>query len=350
MTRFIPELEAQEPVGSVLEQALVRVQHPPRWVVVEQPSRGWVQDLIGVPPGDRAGSVVVAGTELAMAAAARLGFGGAVWLPPSTVAMRAALAAAAGAPNVVADLDLGVLEQVAATPEKAVVTWPGVAFWRRQIGLRRLSHLLLELARELAVVPALTCDPALVMAAGDGNRVLTAWERAAGGRSVPPTPTVIRLDPGVRGLSAVRAALGALEHGPDACGLEPQPVCALPSGEVICSWVPQHADRAGLASPADDGGHGWRVALADGGELTVPEVEDCAGLEASSADVVRVPGWIGAEALPSSPAGLLLERMASAAKRAGRTLWVPSVQTGALGFLLRLGGRLWVDGQAVPSR
>ena len=55
------------------------------------------------------------------------------------------------------------------------------------------------------------------------------------------------------------------------------------------------------------------------------------------------------EAGPGRPAGLLIERLAAAAERAGVALWIPNVDGAKLQFLLRLPGELWVDGPAVPE-
>ena len=65
--------------------------------------------------------------------------------------------------------------------------------------------------------------------------------------------------------------------------------------------------------------------------------------------VIRAPGFVGAALRRGSPAGLLIEGLARHGSRAGRPIWVPSVDAEGVRFLLGLPGPIWVDGPGVPG-
>jgi hypothetical protein len=136
-------------------------------------------------------------------------------------------------------------------------------------------------------------------------------------------------------------------------GCRPQAVCELPSGRLQGRWSPSAGTEpvpAGswLATPEDETEAGFRWRLGSEGEA-----DRWAGdvLESATVgeEVARVPGWLAAEVGPGRPAGLLVERLATAARRARVPLWVPNVDREALQLLLRLPGTFWVDGSAVPQ-
>jgi hypothetical protein len=93
-------------------------------------------------------------------------------------------------------------------------------------------------------------------------------------------------------------------------------------------------------------GFRWQLRGAGGPQA---EVEDTLGTVAEPAAAIRVPGWVAGCIGPGRPAGLLVERLAATSARIGTPLWVPNLRPGALRFLLRLPGTLWVDGADVPD-
>jgi hypothetical protein len=93
-------------------------------------------------------------------------------------------------------------------------------------------------------------------------------------------------------------------------------------------------------------GYRWRLRFPDGSQR---EVVDAFGTPASPGAALRVPGWFAGRLAAGRPIGLLAARLAVAAQRRGVPLWVPNVRPGALEYLLRLPGTLWVDGTAVPE-
>jgi hypothetical protein len=92
-------------------------------------------------------------------------------------------------------------------------------------------------------------------------------------------------------------------------------------------------------------GFRWQLHVPGGSQVAVVDALESA---MGPAAAVRVPGWIAGGLGAGRPAGLLVERLASATQRLGVPLWVANVGAGALRFLLRLPGTLWVDGAAVP--
>jgi hypothetical protein len=283
-----------------------------------------------------------------------------MWLPPSTSAASAALAAAAERlPPPAAD---AWIADLAASPEEEliVVTWANRPFWRCQLGAPALTGCLVELARELDVLPAVVSWPALLLASRPPAEIHAAWERVMDGRQqVAEGIVVVPCDHQWGHCGAVTAAMRALAThearpaGRKGHGCRSRAVFELPEGRLRGRWAPTVSTEkppAGgwLAIPADETEAGYRWRLQSEGEED-RWAEDLLDSSALGEDVPRVPGWLAAELGPGRPAALLVARLAEAAGRAGVPLWVPNVDRDALQHLLRLPGAFWVDGSAVPE-
>lgn len=359
MVRLLPSEPTAVAYGleAVLENALAGGAREPSFVAVADGGGRWLAEAAVLDPGVRARGVVAAVDDRAFVAALRLGLGGALRLPPSTVAAGEALAAAAGASVPAAGYDPGVAVVLAsASPSLSVVSLSGLAFWRRQLGDRVLTGRLLAVAGLLQLPAAVLPWPAMVIAAS-GPEVEAAWARiCAKDAALAPSLAVHPMAAPVGPAEVVSAAYRVLAAAPEAGGVEagipPQPVHELPSGRAVGWWstgVGEVPEGAWLASPeptvADT--TAWRLHGAD--VRTVIEVLLAGDVDhVAGAAAVRVPGWVVADLRPGTPAGLLVARLAEAATRRALPLWVPNVDSGGLRFLLGLPGTLWVDGPAVP--
>lgn len=350
-------------VVGVLERAVAGGAPAPSWLAVEDPGGAWVRAIAVLPAAERARGVVAVSTEAALVAAARLEVGGALWLPPSLAGAVTALEAAAAVEAGRASVDLPLAELVApASGELVAVVWANRRFWRHQVGEQEMARLLAALAEALGVVPAVLPWPALILEAGGptGSEIDAAWRRLTSERRVLSEGVECIAcgrpqDPGDSVAAATRA-LAADRTGcrpdPSAWGF-PRPVHELPSGGRVGWWSPAGcaAEVGGeewTAMPGEATAVGFRWQLQGAGRLPTAAV-DTLGTVTGPAAAVRVPGWIAAGLGAGRPAGLLVERFASAAQRLGVPLWVPNVGAGALRYLLRLPGTLWVDGAAVPE-
>jgi hypothetical protein len=341
----------------VLENALAGGAREPSFVAIADSSGRWLAEAAVLEPRVRARGVIAAVEDRSFVAALRLGVGGALRLPPSTVAAGEALAAAAGAPSPPAGYDPGVaVALAAASPSLSVVSFPGLAFWRRQLGDRVLTERLLAVAGLLQLPAAVLPWPAMVIPAS-GPELEAAWARLGEARAaLAPSLAVHAMEGPVGPDEVVAAAYGVLAAAPGAPAREavmrPAPVHELPSGRAVGWWstgageVPEGAWLA-VPAPTDADTTTWRLRGADDRAVTevllADDVERAAGAAA-----VRVPGWVVADLRPGTPAGLLVARLAEAANRHGLPLWVPNVDGGGLRFVLGLPGTLWVDGPAVP--
>ncbi len=351
---------ATDAILSVFDQAVAEGAAEPAWVAVEDEAGEWVRQAATAAPGERARAVVAVRTEAALVTAVRLGIGGAMWLPPSTVDAAAALAASelvdTGAPALdpwLADLEAG--------PDRPMVavSWIHRAFWRCQVGERRMAALLAELAAELEVPPAILPWPALLVPADSNDELGPAWaavtERVG---VISEGVSVVACGPweGHCGMASVAmAALAGHRESvspPSDAGFA-RAVCELPSGRHVGRWSPADLGEGDhgpgwLAIPAGTTAHGFRWRLA-GGDGEEEWLEDRISAGAGAGPAHRVPGWLAVEAGGGRPAGLLVERLAADAHRRGVPLWVPNVDQARLQFLLRLPGIFWVDGSAVPE-
>ncbi len=353
-----PAPEVVRPLEHVLTQARAATGAEPEVVLVEDQDQGWLLEAAALSPIQRARAVIAARSEEALLAAVRLGIPGAFWLPPSTVTASAALGRVAeSGPAWVPDPTL--VEVIPGHGALLVVAVCNASFWRCQLGEAELASCLAELATALRCPPALVPGPALVVpapAAGDVRRRFAAVTRrrglvTEGVRVVPFPKPVQRCDVSMAAVTVLaEASEGQPEDTPG--GFPAQPVHELPTGGRVGWWRPRKGPAtsgpewtAWPTSP-NDGGFEWRQRLAHGGEA---DVADAVRVDQVAPPAVRLPGWVSVTARAGSPAGLLAERMAGAAHRAGCALWLPEVAREALHFVLSLPGTIWIDGPAVPE-
>ncbi len=347
----------------VVERAVADGCAEPAWLAVEDPGGVWIRAVAALPAAERPARRGRRRNRGGLVAAARLDVGGALWLPPSLAGAVNALEATAAVEAGRAFPDLPLAELVApASGELVAVGWANRRFWRHQVGEQEMALLLAALAEALGVVPAVLPWPALILEAGGptGSEIDAAWRRLTSERRVLSEGVECIAcgrpqDPGDSVAAATRA-LAADRTGcrpdPSAWGF-PRPVHELPSGRRVGWWAPAAcAAVAGgeewTAVPGEATAVGFRWLLQGPGGLPMAAA-DTLGTVTGPAAAARVPGWIVAGLGAGRPAGLLVERLASAAQRLGVPLWVPNVGAGALRYLLRLPGTLWVDGAAVPE-
>jgi len=355
-----------EPVRGHLEhclaQALAGGAREPAWVLTAA-DHGWIARAISLPHDERARSVAAVSDEASLVSALRLGFGGALWLPPATPAMRAALAAAAAAsPRAGVALDPSVVAELGVRGQAVMaVTWCNRRFWQQQLGEDALARVLASVARRLEVRPVILPWPALVLSGLSSGAVEAALASVLADQPLAPTQgiDVVEVEQERLAAGGVAALLSALAEreatGPPPGEVAPLPVRELPQGALVGWWSPCASGRqpAGgwLATPAavQGRGHLWRLASGEGVIAEVADVLSSADVLAPGRRAVRVPGWAVRGLCPGSPSALLIERLGKAAADRGLPLWVPCVSQAGLRYLLRVGLRLWIDGPCVPS-
>jgi hypothetical protein len=308
-----PSASVRAVVERVVEKALARGASPPSWVAVDDGNGAWLDEVASAPPAERARGVVAAGGEETLRRSIRLGVGGAVWMPPSTLAMTEACAAAARSelPPVV---DPSLVDLVVDRGGPLVlVTVDDLVRWHADLGEAEVARLLTSLARCLGVPPALVSS-ALLTPQPAAGAVGSAWEGvvAEAEWAADLAPVVIPVPDG---------ALGRLFF----------PTVA----EALARRAPPETRPIGATARACQVEHGVTTPLGDPTSRGEPSV--------------RVPAWASRRPRPGTPAGLLLERMAAACERDDAALWVPLVDRSSLPFLLRLPGRLWLDGPVVET-
>ena len=361
MIRLLPPAddEANGPLKTVVRAAISGGAPEPSWIAVEDDQGEWILHAAAADPQDRGRAVVAVRSEAALVAAIRLGVGGAMWLPPSTQGAAAALQAAAEArldrahPSAwLADLASGWDGDLLA------VSWTNRPFWRCQLGEPFMALLLAELANELGVLPALLPWPALLMSPRPAEEIHEAWDRV--------TTRAERATEGLELIScapreghcgvvttAMRALVAHVSDSPlDQPASFPRPVYGLPGGQLEGWWAPSEPtgktrNQGWIATPhsVSEAGFRWRLAGGDRGLRWADDVFDIGAAE----DVARIPGWVALTVGAGRPAGLLVERLAAAAEKAGMSLWIPNVDPDGLQFLLRQPDVFWVDGPAVPD-
>ncbi len=231
------------------------------------------------------------------------------------------------------------------------------------MGSVRPTARLVEIAERLAVVPVILPGPILVIEGRSHVEIAAACGDvgvASGPSSIPAPPGIAEfrastLPPGRRvQISDVLAGLMTERGGADLRSEPDFPVLEIPSGRTVGRWSLAPAAAGGSfwhAFPAE-GDHDWgcwELVRDDGSSEIVVESTSSALDEAAGQSLIRAPGFVGADVRRGSPAGLLIERLASHAARAGRPIWVPSVDAEAVRFLLSLPGPIWVDGPGVPG-
>jgi len=347
-------------LDSVIAGALAGGAPEPSFVAADDGTGSWVVEVAGRPAAQRGRGVVAAASADALAMAQRLGVGGAMWLPPSSLATIEAFEAAAAAPPPALEFDPAVVEALGTDAGIRIVSLAGRGFWRVQLGDRALAVLLTELAAAVGAPAAILPWPALLLSDLLAVDVSEAWRELASscGGAVPGlivTPLTVRATGEGGVLEAVYSALveGASEAEVEG-SIGPQPVYELPQGRRVGCWTweeGQAPSEGWLAAPLEVGAEWCRWELeGEGKPRVVEEVLSATEVaEAETAAAVRVPGWACRGLRPGAPAGLLVTRLAEAAARRGPPLWIPNLDDKGLRFVLGLPGTLWVDGSAVPA-
>jgi hypothetical protein len=247
------------------------------------------------------------------------------------------------------------------------ITFEKAGLWRALLGAPLLEWLLAALAERIGCRFVLIEGPALFLDDCRENEVAQAWD--ATGTSEPLTPEdglriaeINRVEWGVRhdGLHDLLPPGTWRTIARSAGQTKPRPVFELPSGRQVGLWRPgvsisnDEIPPSGwiAAGPAEDGEGRtlWQLVAAGGPTGTVPEVTSAGEIAtAGEAPAVRMPGWATADLRAGTPGGLLLQRLLREAHVHGLALWVPNVTGVVLQRLLRLGGRVWADGPAVPD-
>jgi hypothetical protein len=346
-------------LAAVLERAAAVGLPEPAFVAVEDGGGRWLEGAARLPPGTRARGIIAARDDAALAAAVWLGIGGALRLPPSTLGAVEALAAAAAAELPPEGLDPAVAEALSAAGRRlAVVSVADPAFWRAQLGERRLAAMLAGLAERLQAAASLLPGPLLVLAEPRIEELDTAWRNLCAARGgAAPALELRPLAGGAEAAGVAAAAARSLEETAawrSATAESGWPVRELPAGRCVGRWTLVRAaleEEGWLATPVGTGGGPRRWALSGpGGENVVGEAltaAEAAGLDDVAA--LRLPAWAGLELRPGTPAALLAARLAEHAARRSLPLWLPNVDAAGLRLALTLPGRLWVDGPAVPG-
>ena len=363
MTRLVPEPapDVAEPLRRVLERAEQDGAPPPAWVAVADEGGAWLKHAMAALPSERAGAVAVVSTDGQLATSYELGFGGAMWMPPSTPAAVTALrsaALAAGEPTPVCDPRL--VELVAGEEQLVAVTFGELAFWRRELGSAQLLGLLARLADRLGAPRVLAESPALLVAGEAEVSVRRAWEEVRQAARYAPLHDLatIPLHSDGRGPSAVAAALqAAMEEGGgrENPAMGWRPVYQIPRGDRVAGWSADHrpgssADHVRARPGARrSNGHRWRLTDAEGSQWSVDDIASTDDVPLDPGRFVRVPARVTVTLRHGSPSALLMERLVREAERRSVTVWVSGVDDEALGLLLRLRQDLWVDGPAVPE-
>ncbi len=362
MIRLVPEPSAEiaNPLRSILGRIVAAGATPPAWVAVADDDGRWLVHAMSASPAERAAAVAAVGSDSDLGRAVELGFGGAVWLPPSTFGAREALtsaAVAAGQPAPVCDPRL--VELIDDREDVQGVTFARLDFWRREVGSAHLLALLAALASRLGVPPLLVEAPALLVAGVAPAAVRSAWNEVVGAARYAPLHglVVIPLDGDVGETSRLTGLLeeSRAVDGDHAGASRWRPVWEIPSGRRLGWWSVGDSAcergpgwRAQPSSPAPCG-HRWRIIDGDDETREVPDVVDAGSLEAGPGDVVRVPARLAVALRTGSPAALAVARLAEEAERRRARVWVSGIDAEALGILLRLRQTMWVDGPAVPE-
>ncbi len=223
---------------------------------------------------------------------------------------------------------------------RAAPSPPGV--WRALVGERGTVENLAALAKVLGCLPLIDEGPSLLVSGTEANEVHRAW---AGLRSRP-------IWAGPEALQVAVASERGVLPGSTACLPGTWVVAELPSGRPVARWTFANGDLDPAEGRSiqyrDD--TGWIARGGDGGPEAIREVVDPQDLVEHPAGVVRVPGWLTLDLdREGSPGVVLVTALARMADRRGTVLWIPGVTQKSLPLVLRLGGRVWVDGPAVPE-
>jgi len=338
-----PADEILEPLERIYRQALVRGAPRPYGVVVEDGAGDWKFTLARLSLDSRRAVVVAARAAGALGLAARWSVGGALLLPPSTAAMTAGLGAvrrAGSRPSWIADPVM--IRDFADDPQMVRVTLIPPGAWRALCGERGMVECLVALAELLSCEPLIDEGPSVLLPGAREPEIRRAW-----------------LEVGHRPVWAGDEALlvAAASHKPSgsdcrSLARRSWPVAELPSGKNVGRFVLTQE----VLEPTHDmtlvfeTGAGWTIDLGEGERHAVPEVCDPCELADVETGLARVPGWLTLDLdCEGSPAAVLVKTLSLEAGRRGIVLWVPGVTAKSLPFVMRLQGRIWVDGPAVPE-
>jgi hypothetical protein len=333
-------------------------------IVVQGADDEWLHQLLQQPSERRLRGVVVARNEHGLAAAVRAGIGGALWSPPATSAMAAALEAAAAAEKASHGEMLSIEDAAAlvggSAEAWAVVRVAGQELWLGRSGLTALRHALAGVGRTLGTAYLLNVGAALLLPADRAEDASAAWLKSQSEGAAPGGSRLVStgIPVSANEMMIFEAVGGGRPAGPGRGRQRPEilePVYEIPSGRRVGWWSPSSREEAApdgwLAVPetAEGAVCCWHLEGGAEGPAKVPEIV-CTGEVPvmGEAAAARVPGWVAADLRPATPAGLLVERLARATEKAGMPLWVPNVTTEGLRFLLGVGAAMWVDGPAVP--
>jgi hypothetical protein len=352
----LPSDVDREGFYSVVAGAIASGEPEPSWIAVDDGNDAWINEVSTRSSSERVRGVLAAASDTSLVAAQRLGLGGAMWVPPSSLGALEAFAAAAEA-AMPFPCDASALEILDQRRPLAIVDFNDRPFWRVQIGDAGLTSLLAELAATLEVPAAVVPWPALVVADVDPGDIVSAWEGLATDREwarpsvAVRTPTISA--PALPDFIYLTLAKSPVESE-GASSVPYQAVHELPHGRRVGWWRPEAGevtdDEGWVANPIEVAGDRCLWQLEEEGSpgivaevVTADEVAD-----ADQAVAVRVPGWACRGLRAGSPSGLLVAKTADAAARRSLPLWVPGVDHDALRFVLGLPGTIWVDGPAVP--
>jgi hypothetical protein len=342
---------------SVIAGAIAAGEPEPSWIAVDDGSDAWINQVSIRPSSERARGVLAAASDTSLATAQRLGLGGAMWLPPSSLGVLDAFAAAAEA-TMPFPCDASALEVLDQRRPLAIVDFNDRPFWRVQIGDAGLTSLLVELAAALEVPAAVVPWPALVVADVEPVDIVSAWESLATEKDWARPSVAVRIPtisaPALPDFIYLTLAKSPVESE-GASSVPYQAVHGLPHGRRVGWWCPGASeatdDEGWVAIPIEVAGDRCLWQLEGGGSpgivtevVSADEVAD-----ADQAVAVRVPGWACRGLRAGSPSGLLVAKIATAAELHDLPLWIPGVDHDALRFVLGLPGAIWVDGPAVPS-
>jgi hypothetical protein len=353
-----PPDKIRDGLFSVIAGALAGGAPEPSWVAVDDGSGSWVVEVSTRPAVERAHGVVAASNEDALVKAQLLGVGGAMWLPPSSLAALDAFSTASSteAPVAFDGTALELLDRRSAIQIVSVVDRP---FWRSQLGDRVLEDFLTELAVTLGAPAAILKWPALVVAERDPGKIIAAWDELGEKRgTIGVCISVLSMKRETFESGLLEGAYAALAEGASTtvspCEIPPQPVHELPHGRRVGSWLmrsDKEFDEEGwFATPIESGAARCPWGL-EGPEASGTVVEVLGSEEVSSLEdvvAIRIPGWASRGLRPGSPSALLVAKIADAAMRRELPLWIPGIDREGLRFVLSLPGVMWVDGPAVP--
>ncbi len=353
-------------VESVLETLLAGNTVLPPQVMIDDGDRSWQRYAAALPVEVRRRSALVTASDASLVDALSFEIGGAARLPVSTPSMEAACEAVSTleSRDVVPMATQGVLDALRSDlSELLVVGWRPQEFWRRQVGPIRQVKWLVEIAERLTVIPVILPGPILVVMGLSRADIEAALGDAGGGpgfSSFPSPPTIVELsasDFGAGDEFRIDRILAAAAAGGHVVSDRPQlkhPVLEIPSGRRVGQWSLERGTvdvgSPWGASPRIQGRAGscWEIISQDGSSEMITESTSLDGDDVAGQSLIRAPGFVGAALRHGSPAGLLIEGMACHSARAGRPIWVPSVDGEGVRLLLGLPGPIWVDGPGVP--